>query len=112
MMNYNQLQAILTEKNITMGAFCEKLNLTRQGFQKSMDNHTLPAKKIEEVCILLGFSPNQFFEWAGDDSSNEPITREVFSTLVKELEFKRIEINRLYEYLENREKLIKNINVK
>ena len=87
-----------------MGAFCEKLNLTRQGFQKSMDNHTLPAKKIEEVCILLGFSPNQFFEWEGEETINAPIPREAFSALVRELEFKRLEIKRLYDFLDKSEK--------
>lgn len=62
-MNYNKLKTLLTERKIKVAEFCEQLQMTRQGLQKSLDNGQLAYEKVLLCCRLLGISPNDFFEW-------------------------------------------------
>lgn len=69
-MNYNKLKSILAERKIKVADFCEQLQITRQGLQKSLNNGLLPYDKVLQCCRLLDVSPNDFFEWADASSGN------------------------------------------
>lgn len=62
-MKYNKLKSLLSEREITIADFCEQIQITRQGLQKSLDNDQLPYNKVRQSCIILQISPNDFFEW-------------------------------------------------
>lgn len=62
-MKYNRLKSLLSSKEITITDFCEQIQITRQGLQKSLDNDQLPYNKVMQSCLILGITPNDFFEW-------------------------------------------------
>ena len=65
-MKYNKLKSLLLSKEITITDFCEQIQITRQGLQKSLDNDLLPYNKVLQSCLILGITPNDFFEWEVD----------------------------------------------
>ena len=62
-MKYNKLKSLLSEREISITEFCEKLQFTRQGLQKSLDNDMMAYNKVLQSCLILNISPNEFFEW-------------------------------------------------
>lgn len=110
-MKYNKLKSLLYQKEITVAEFCEKLQLTRQGLQKSLDNDLLPYNKVEKCCEILGISPNDFFEWETEHAAPVPYmaaegykvevpkSKEV-AALLNQLAIKDKEIDRLFGIIE------------
>ena len=60
-MNYNELKRVIQQRNLTIKDVAEKLGITRQGFQVSIENDNLPTKKVKELCAILEITPNDFF---------------------------------------------------
>ena len=110
-MKYTKLKSLLYQKEITVAEFCEKLQLTRQGLQKSLDNDLLPYNKVAKCCEILGISPNEFFEWEIEQAppmpymaaegfmAGAPKSKEL-SALLNQLAVKDREIDRLLRIIE------------
>ena len=60
-MNYNEIKAIALQNQLTIKELSEQLEITRQGFQKSIESRNLPWNKIEKLCELLKITPTDFF---------------------------------------------------
>lgn len=60
---------MLAAKNMTVAEFCEKLQFSRPGLQKSLDNDLMASNKVLEACEILGISPNEFLEWEPSDTT-------------------------------------------
>ncbi len=60
-MNYNELQDLCIERKITLKSVYNALEMSRQGFQRAIDNESLPLKKVLPLCGKLGITPNEFF---------------------------------------------------
>ncbi len=110
-MKYNKLKSLLYQKEITVAEFCEKLQLTRQGLQKSLDNDLLPYNKVAKCCEILGISPNDFFEWetehvtplpymAAEGYVNNATKNKEWNALLNQLAVKDREIDRLLRIIE------------
>lgn len=110
-MKYNKLKSLLYPKEITVAEFCEKLQLTRQGLQKSLDKDLLPYNKVAKCCEILGISPNEFFEWEIEQAApmsymaaegftpGAPKSKEL-AALLNQLAVKDREIDRLLRIIE------------
>jgi transcriptional regulator with XRE-family HTH domain len=110
-MKYNKLKSLLYQKEITVAEFCEKLQLTRPGLQKSLDNDLLPYNKVAKCCEILGISPNEFFEWetqqpeplpymAAEGFSKNNTNSKELNALLNQLTVKDREIDRLLRIIE------------
>ena len=110
-MKYNKLKSLLYQREITVADFCEKLQLTRPGLQKSLDNDLLPYNKVAKCCEILEISPNDFFEWETEHATPVPyMAAEGFmvgapkskelAALLNQLAVKDREIDRLLRIIE------------
>lgn len=68
-MNYTELKDIAEKHRILIKHIASELSMTVQGLQTSLDNQTLPIKKVIPLCSFLGISLNDFF--GVKDSSSE-----------------------------------------
>lgn len=110
-MKYNKLKSLLYQNEITVADFCEKLQLSRPGLQKSLDNDLLPYNKVAKCCEILGISPNDFFEWETENATpvpymategyvaTAPKSKEL-NALLNQLSVKDREIDRLLRIIE------------
>ena len=110
-MKYNKLKSLLYQKEITVAEFCEKLQLTRPGLQKSLDNDLLPYNKVAKCCEILEISPNDFFEWetelatpvpymAAEGFNTNALKNKELTALLNQLAVKDREIDRLLRIIE------------
>lgn len=62
-MTYSELQTYAEMQKITIQMIADHIGMTRTGMKQSFDNQTLPIKKVNDLCSLLGITPNMFFGW-------------------------------------------------
>lgn len=60
-MTYTELRDITEKKGILIKSVAAAVDMTTQGLQSSIENQTIPAKKILPLCTILGITLNEFF---------------------------------------------------
>lgn len=60
-MTYTELRDITEKKGILIKSVAAAVDMTTQGLQASIENQTIPAKKILPLCKILGITLNEFF---------------------------------------------------
>lgn len=108
-MNYNELTFLAKEKKITLTALAEKIGLTRQGLQSTIEKGTFPINKVVPLCQILDITPNELLGWetttagnyaahiGGSNTQNSNETIQAFSEQLKE---KDKQIDRLLKIVE------------
>lgn len=69
-MTYSELQAICEKKKMQVKEVKNGLEMSYTGLRDALNKDTLPVRKIETLCKILGMSPNEFFKWGEKSGSN------------------------------------------
>lgn len=79
-MNYNDLLKLLRANQITAKEMCDSLEMTTTGFKRSIDQQTLPIKKVIPLCKFLCISVSQFFGVQDDpkEQYNNSLSQKTF----------------------------------
>ncbi len=66
MPNLQKIKQIASEKNISMGALAEKINMTPTGLSKIMRENATTVATLEKIVNALQVSPTVFFDLSFD----------------------------------------------
>jgi len=109
MLSYTELMDILDDKNILQKDLAESLEMSRVGFKGAIENGTLQISKVNDLCRIIGISPNDFFCYSGSNGNhqtqnggigNTQIVETGFEALKEQLKAKDSQIDRLLKLLE------------
>jgi transcriptional regulator with XRE-family HTH domain len=62
MIGYNKLRDAIGKRGFTLKYFAEKVGITRQGIEASIENGTVSAKVLEKMSDVLDVPVSFFFE--------------------------------------------------
>lgn len=62
-MNYNELQVLCERRKLQIKEVVNAVGMSYTGLRDSLNNNSLPIKKLIPLCRLLNISPNEFLDW-------------------------------------------------
>lgn len=61
---YAKLRGRIVEKYGTIGAFCDKIGMSRQGFSKKLSGEVpFTTEQMKEYCAILEISPKDMYAY-------------------------------------------------
>lgn len=106
-MNYSDLQTLCSKRKLQIKDVVNAMGMSYTGLRDSLNNSSLPIKKLIPLCRLLNISPNEFLDWEGvcatynnsnvqnGDSNNMQIIQGNIDTLKEQLSVKDEQIKQL-----------------
>jgi len=61
-MNYELIKIRISQKNLTIEEFCDKINITASGFHYQIKNNTMKIETLEKIANELNVPINYFFD--------------------------------------------------
>lgn len=61
-MNYNKLKEEIKEKKFTIEEIANKIEMSREGLTRSINDEKLKIDILEKICDIIGVSPIIFFD--------------------------------------------------
>lgn len=109
-MNYNEFQSLCESRKLQIKDVVNAIGMSYTGLRDSLNNQSLPLKKLTPLCKLLHISPNEFLGWANGhtynnsnvqngDSNNMQIIQGNIDTLKEQLAVKDDQIKQLLTLL-------------
>jgi len=79
-MIYNKIKILLNQKNLTIDALSEKIDMTASGFHYAVKNKSLKVKDLQKIAEVLEVPVAYFFE----EGEPSPVKKNISNNLEAE----------------------------